>query len=162
MIGTAPAQNVVVQFVDATDGNVPIGSSQVISSIPDGGSGVATILFTPYSGGDHKIQVIVDPNNLIRELDENDNRAVATLSVRSEPIANLSVRSSSIGFDPAQIAPDVTAQIFATVRNEGGAAAGEVLVQFLDVTDDGSTPIGDTQTHRRHRRRQQRGCRSDL
>ena len=45
--GTAPAENVVVQFVDATGGNVPIGASQVISSIPDGGSGVATIAFTP-------------------------------------------------------------------------------------------------------------------
>ena len=26
------------------------------------------------------------------------------------------------------------------MRNTGGAAAGDVLVQFLDVTDDGSTP----------------------
>lgn len=144
--GTAPAENVVVQFVDASgNGSTPIGASQVISRIPEGGSGVARIPFVSMRGGDRKVQVIVDPNNLILEADENDNRAVGTVTVRSLPIANLSISSSAIGFDPVRITPDASAEVYATVRNDGGAAAREVVVQFLDVTEDGALPIGESQ-----------------
>ena len=36
-----------------------------------------------------------------------------------------------------------SATIYATVINDGGAAVGETTVHIFDVTDGGSTPIGD-------------------
>ncbi|MCC6167020.1 MAG: S8 family serine peptidase [Caldilineaceae bacterium] len=146
--GNAEAANVVVQFVDATDnGAIPIAANQVISSIPPGGAAVAQIVY-PTEGrfGDHKVQVIVDPNNLVVESDENDNRAMATLTVQKPAAANLVIRSAQIGFDPPEAGTEGTVTVFATVLNDGDAPAGQVLVQFLDVTDGGSTPIGEMQT----------------
>ena len=93
-----------------------------------------------------KVQVIVDPNNLILERDENDNKAAGTLTIAYPPVANLVLRSTAIGFDPAEAGNEDTVVIYATVLNDGDMGVGEVIVQFLDVTDDGSTPIGEPQT----------------
>ena len=146
--GASDAENVVVQFVDATgNGSTPIGASQVVTSIPAGGSGVTQISYnTTGRFGERKIQVIVDPNNLIAELDKNDNRAVGTIVVQSPPVANLVMTSSAIGFNPSDPNADDTVEIYATVRNDGTAAASEVVVNFLDITAGGAVPLGEIQT----------------
>jgi subtilase family serine protease len=146
--GAADAHNVVVQFVDATDSPpTPIAASQVISTIPAGGAAATSIVYdTRGRFGSRKVQVIVDPNNLIVERDENDNRAAGTLDLQSPPIANLVLRSTAIGFDPAEAGLEGTVIVYATVMNDGDAGVGEVIVQFLDTTDGGSTPIGEMQT----------------
>lgn len=145
--GNAPAENVVVQFVDATrNGGVPIAANQVISSIPAGGAGTIQIAYdTTDRFGERKIQVIVDPNNLVVEQDENDNRAVASLEVAMPPEANLAISATNIGFDPSVIGQEGTATVYATIRNTGDVPVGEVQVRFLDVTDGGSTPVGEVQ-----------------
>ncbi len=146
--GTGPAENVVVQFVDATTSEgVPIAANQVISTIPPGGAESVSILYdTSGRFGELDVQVIVDPNNLVVEQDENDNRAVTSFDVTTSPIVNLIIRSTQIGFDPSEIGMEGTATLYATVSNGGSARVGEVLVRFLDVTDGGSTPIGEPQT----------------
>jgi subtilase family serine protease/subtilisin family serine protease len=146
--GSGPAENVVVQFVDATNNSgAPIAANQVISSIPAGSAGSAQIIFDTSGYSDEvDVQVVVDPNNLIVEQDENDNRANGSIDVATPAIANLVIRSTQIGFDPGEIGLEGTATIYATVLNDGGAAVGEVVVHFLDVTDGGSTPISEPQT----------------
>ena len=144
--GSSPAHNVVVQFVDPAT-NAPIAANQVISSIEAGGAGSAQIVYdTQGRFGERDVQVVVDPNNLIIEQNENDNRAAASFRVAVPPIPNLVIRATQIGFDPSEIGLEGSATIYATVINDGGAAVGEVVVHFLDVTDGGSTPIGDPQT----------------
>jgi subtilase family serine protease/subtilisin family serine protease len=147
-LGRAPAENVVVQFVDATNnGGVPIGANQVISAIDPGSAATVQMVYlTRGRYGERKIQVIVDPNNLVVEQDENDNRAVASFEVGLPAEANLAISSSNIGFDPAVIGQEGTATVFATIRNNGGLAVGEVQVRFMDVTDGGSVPVGEVQT----------------
>ena len=146
--GGDDATDVAVQFFDATgNSSMPIGETQVISTIPAGASGVAQIAYnTAGRTGERKIQVVADPNNLLRESDENDNRAVATLVVQPPPIANLVIRATGIGFDPSEVTNQSTVEIYATVRNAGTAAARSVVVQFLDVTGGGSNLIGEPQT----------------
>ena len=146
--GAADAENVVVQFVDATgSAPIPIAASQVVERIPAGGAAAASIVYdTSGRFGSRKVQVIVDPNNLIVERDENDNKAAGTLTIQSPPTANLVLRTTSIGFDPAEVGGEGSVLVFATVINDGDAGVGEVSVQFLDITDGGSTPIGETQT----------------
>ncbi len=146
--GAADAENVVVQFVDATDSTpMPIAAGQLIDRIPAGGAATASILYdTRGRFGSRKVQVIVDPNNLILERDENDNKAAGTLTIAYPPVANLVLRSTAIGFDPPEAGSEGTVVVYATVLNDGDMGVGEVVVQFLDVTDGGSTPIGEPQT----------------
>lgn len=144
--GSGPAENVVVQFVDPNTG-APIAANQVISDVPAGGAGVVQIAYdTQGRFGERDVQVIADPNNLIVEQNENDNRASASFRVAIPPIPNLVVRSTQIGFDPSAIGLEGSVTIYATVINAGGAPVGEVTVHIFDVTDGGSTPIGDPQT----------------
>lgn len=144
--GNGPAENVVVQFVDPTSG-APIAANQVISSIAAGGAGSVQVAYdTRGRFGDRDVQVVVDPNNLVVEQDENDNRASASFRVAIPPVPNLVMRATQIGFDPGEIGLEGTATIYATVINDGGAAVGEVVVHFMDVTDGGSIPIGDPQS----------------
>lgn len=145
--GAAPADYVTVQFVDATgDSDTPISASEVISRIEPGASGVVSVRYnTQGRPGERKIQIVIDPNNLVPEADENDNRAVGTLTVQGTALPNLALKSDAIGFDPAELGGEATVAIYATVRNNGGAAAGDVRVQFLDITDGGSTPVDEPQ-----------------
>ncbi|RLT43111.1 MAG: hypothetical protein DWI57_04865, partial [Chloroflexi bacterium] len=82
--GTAPAEAVVVQFLDVTEKDArPIGANQTIESIPAGGSGTAQVVYEtasvcspPAAGGggggscERKIEVVADRNNLIAESNE--------------------------------------------------------------------------------------------
>src|SRR5690606_27730063 len=114
---------------------------------PAGGAGSAQIAYDTRSRfGERDVQVVVDPNNLIVEQNENDNRAAASFRVATPPIPNLVIRATQIGFDPGEIGMEGSATIYATVINGGGAAVGEVVVHILDVRDGGATPIGDPQT----------------
>jgi subtilase family serine protease len=144
--GGVAADNVVVQFVDPASG-APLAANQVITTIAAGGAGTVQMLYdTRGRFGERDVQVVVDPNNLLVEQNENDNRASASFRVAIPPIPNLVIRSTQIGFDPSEIGLEGSATIYATVINDGGAPVGEVLVHIFDVTDGGSTPIGDPQT----------------
>jgi subtilase family serine protease/subtilisin family serine protease len=146
--GTAPASNIVVQFVDISTGRpLPIGEEQLIDAIAVGGSGVAQVTM-PTAGrlGDYQIRVSVDPNNLIAESDETDNKNTATLTVQSPPVANLMVQPSNLGFSPPVPTFGDAVSVTATILNNGVLAAQDVLVQFVDVTGGGFVPVGAKQT----------------
>ena len=147
-LGSVVAENVVVQFVDASNnGNSPITANQVISAIAPGGAASVQIAYgTRGRFGERRIQVVVDPNNLLVEQDENNNRALASFRVQTPAAANLVMRATQIGFDPGAVGAEGTVNVYATVRNDGGVAVGEVSVTFLDVTDGGAVPIGAPQT----------------
>lgn len=146
--GHARAASVTVQFVDVTTTGTsrPIGQPQTITLIPAGGSGVAQVTYdTAGLSGDRRIQVLVDPNNFIREVRETDNSVQKTLTLVSAPLPNLVMTAGNIGFSSeAPIAGDPVT-IVATVLNDGGAPVSEVTVQFLDATEARAVPIGEPQ-----------------
>ncbi|MCL4834692.1 MAG: S8 family serine peptidase [Caldilineaceae bacterium] len=155
--GTAPAEGVVVQFLDVTDKDAqPIGSNQTIESIPAGGSGTAQVVYEtanicslPTMGGggggcERKIEVVADRNNLIAESNEKDNSAQAKFTVGVAALPNLVIKSDNIGFNPDLPASGDQVTIVATVLNDGGADAGEVIVSFVE-GGTGGLPIGQPQ-----------------
>lgn len=153
--GATDAERVVVQFADITNGRaMPIGAQQVIDLIPAGSSGVAEVIFdssllpsTPASSsGERRIRVEVDPNNFIRELDEIDNKDTATLMIEPPPAPNLVVQASNIGFAPPTPRNGDAVSVTVTILNAGLVDAGQILVQFVDVTEGNMIPVGEKQT----------------
>jgi uncharacterized repeat protein (TIGR01451 family) len=138
--GTAPAEGVVVQFLDVTDKDAqPIDSNQTISS-------TAQVVYeTAGKTGERKIEVVADRNNLIAESNEGDNSAQAKFTVGEAALPNLVIKSDNIGFNPDVPASGDQVTIVATILNDGGADAGEVIVQFVEGGTGGS-PIGQPQT----------------
>lgn len=150
--GTAPAENVSVQFVDITGGSEPrlLGSEQRIAEIGVGSSGTAAVTFTVPPSADRnvsnrKLQVLVDASNRIIELNENDNTAIRLLKLKSVPAPNLVVLAANIGFDPVSPHLGDTVTIQAVIRNDGQVDVEDVGVQFEDVSEGWPIPIGETQ-----------------
>jgi subtilase family serine protease/subtilisin family serine protease len=146
--GNSEVQDVQVQFLNANASPAaPIAALQVIPAIAPGSSGVASIRFdTSNRSGDQKIQVQVDPHNLIAESSERDNSATATLSVEHRPAPNLVVVAENIGFSATEVAAGTPVTIYATILNTGSARAENVNVQFVDVTSASVRPVGEQQT----------------
>ncbi|RME63485.1 MAG: hypothetical protein D6790_04615, partial [Caldilineae bacterium] len=145
--GDADAEQVVVQFVDATDKDapIPIGTNQLIDLIPAGGSATAQVVYdTTDRAGDRTVKITVDPNNLISEADETDNAVQAKLAVEPAPRPNLTIQSDNVGFEPATPNPGDQVIIRATILNTGSADAKEVAVQFVEGGVNGA-PIGTPQ-----------------
>ncbi|MFZ1755762.1 MAG: CARDB domain-containing protein [Caldilineaceae bacterium] len=148
--GTAPASGVVVQFLDVTDKDAqPIGTSQTIETIPAGGSGTAQVVYETGDKaggktGERKIEVVADRNNLIAETKENDNSAQAKFTIGVAALPNLVIKSDNIGFSPDVPASGDQVTIVATILNDGGADAGEVIVSFVE-GGTGGAPIGQPQ-----------------
>ena len=145
--GDTEVQDVQVQFLDANQKPAaPIAKQQIIPSIAPGSSGVAFIRFdTSGRTGDQKIQVQVDPHNLIVESKETDNSATATLSVAHGPAPNLMVVADNIGFSVSEPDAGADVTVYATILNTGSDIAENVTVQFVDVTGGRVRPIGEQQ-----------------
>jgi subtilase family serine protease len=146
--GNVDAEGVMVQFVDVTDGGVtPVGEQQVIATVPAGGSARVEVGY-PTDGllGERSIQVVVDPNNFVLESNEDDNEATRSLQIAAPAAPNLTILAHNITFEPPTPGQGDVVTITALVLNNGAAAATRILVQFIDVTNGGSTPIGVEQT----------------
>jgi uncharacterized repeat protein (TIGR01451 family) len=149
--GQRNANRVEVQVQDVTNGSpTPIGDIQIIGGISSGGSGVAQVTYdTTGKEGDRKIQVVVDPANLIAETNEEDNQVEATLTVgppaEEEPglLPNLVMTSSSVIISPTQPMPGELVTMTINVRNGGTADANAVVVRVMDVTDSEPVQVGD-------------------
>src|SRR5262249_25103532 len=83
-VGPTLAQNVPVRLYDGDpqNGGVAIGATQTIPSIqPAGGKASAQFAWTATAGA-HALHAIVDPGNVVPELDETNNHAFTTLAVQ--------------------------------------------------------------------------------
>ncbi len=143
--GATDAANVLVQFVDVTNGAfTPIGAEQTIAAIAPGQSAAAQTMYdTSDKAGARRILVLIDSNNLVPESDETDNEAQTTLRVASAALANLTVGESDIGFSPLQPVDGDEVRLTVTVHNRGDVAAENVLVQILDASEGESLPVGE-------------------
>ena len=113
-----------------------------------GASGTASVSYdTTDKTGERSIRVIVDPDNAIPESDETDNAAIATLSVTAALVGgsrpNLVVRTSDLFVDAVRPQEGEALTVAAVVHNEGSVDVEGVRVQFRDVTEEGSVPIGE-------------------
>ena len=142
--GSAPARDVDVQFMDATERPaVPIGAAQSISLIPSGGSAAVGVVYdTTDKEGQRRIEVTADPGNFIEESSESDNKASKSVSVLERAAPNLIVQPRNVGFNPAAPTEGDRVLVRAIVLNDGAEDATDVVVQFLDVTEAGVEPIG--------------------
>jgi subtilase family serine protease len=143
--GQRNASRVEVQVMDVSNGTpVPVGDFQIIGGISSGGSGVVQVTYdTTGKQGDRKLQVMVDPANLIAETNEEDNQTEATLTVKEpsdEPslLPNLVMTSSSVIVTPTLVMPGDIVTMTIYVHNGGGAPASGVTVRVMDVT---GTPV---------------------
>jgi subtilase family serine protease len=143
--GKADASSVSVAFFDDTGGSpTPIGTTQVIDEIPANESGTASVVYdTTGKAGERVIRVVVDPDNAIKESNEEDNEASSKLTV-GEGSASASAGPNLV-VQPEQILvraeEDNTMILSVTVINTGDAPASPVAVTFARVVDGRWEPL---------------------
>jgi hypothetical protein len=92
-IGDAGATDVAVRF--EVDGE-PLGDVQSIATIEAGSSDTASVVWsTRQLNGEHTITVTADPDGAITELDEANNVAERTVTVRGNKVQNGSFEEAS-------------------------------------------------------------------
>ncbi|MHA1290436.1 MAG: CARDB domain-containing protein, partial [Candidatus Thorarchaeota archaeon] len=92
--------------------------------------------------GTHEIYVVVDPDHILAETNEQNNQAYKVINV-SEVFfkPDLSINTSDITLTPSDPIEGEEVVIEAAVHNRGGGVADDVLVQFLD----GNSQFGEDQ-----------------
>ncbi|MDQ3822368.1 MAG: immune inhibitor A [Actinomycetota bacterium] len=98
-VGSVAASNVGVRF--AVDGR-QVGADQAIASIPAGGTGKASAVWSlkDVPNGEHTITVTADPAGQIAEDSETNNTGTAKATVQGNKLKNGSFESSSSGSSP--------------------------------------------------------------
>ena len=130
--GLEDATGVVVRFYsgDPASGGLQIGADQIIPSIARGSSSQASIT-TNFSGSGAKtIFAVVDPDNLISEIVENDNKTSARLWVATGP--DLAVLSEDLKPYTHVPAAETAFSFEYTVRNLGETEASQFSVALYD------------------------------
>lgn len=139
--GETGANNISVDLYDGDPaaGGRLIGNA-TFPAISGGGSAVFN-LTTNFAAGDHELYVIADKTNLIHESNEANNIAIVGLTVGNGWL-DLTVKSEEMTFTPPLPKEGDMIDITADIRNEGEAAADNVLVRFyLEDPDAGGTQI---------------------
>jgi subtilase family serine protease len=124
-IGTEPASSV---FVTILCNNNPIGN-MTVSVIAGGGYGDVSIGWMATPPGWNKINVTVDPTDVIIELNENNNIALRDLYVWP---ALPDLTPTRIWFSDSSPLVGQTLTVYADVWNIGGIAADNFVVSFYD------------------------------
>ncbi len=117
-----------------------IGSA-FVPNVPAGGTAQASIQWNTLGfTGAVPVRVVVDPYNRVPELDETNNVATATLTIRTRP--DLSIPAITLS-DAAPVAgKPVTVTV--TLRNNGETAAGtQTTTLYNGNPDAGGTAIGN-------------------
>ena len=127
-------------------GSVPVGTEQLLDAIPAGGSGTVQVSYTDTGEvGSRQIRVVVDPNNVITEMDERDNRATRTLNISPPQLPDLTADEADMEFDPPAPVEGEEKTISGKITNRGNTTADGFVVRFMDVTDRVPEPIGGPQ-----------------
>lgn len=80
-IGTLSASNITVEFLDY---GTSLGET-VIGELDPNGTALASLTVQQLSSGNHLIQVLIDPANLIQESNKNNNEASQIVQIGSTP-----------------------------------------------------------------------------
>jgi uncharacterized protein (TIGR03790 family) len=88
-IGMLASSATVVRFQDGLPPSPQIGSDQALDPIPADSSQNVSVSWTASPPGDHEICVIVDPDNLVAEIDKTNNIACIKVSVASSYTVHL-------------------------------------------------------------------------
>ncbi len=148
-MGDAPARNVPVDIVDtmpASFGVAPVNLTRLdgeplrnISLMP--GEVVSVLAqWTPSRSGPHNVTAILDPQDVIVESNEDDNRETVTAVLDAARFPDLRVSVDVSNTEP-QVGDEV--HLNATITNRGNARATGVQVSFrVGVADllDGTPP----------------------
>jgi len=127
-IGELEASDVVVKLFD---NDTEIGSVR-IPSIPSNSYKTASISWTAFPEGLHKITVIIDPDNTIAESNKFNNKATRYINVYLpyEPPSELYIYSEDIVFSNTNPDWGENVIIYATIHNNGPAPAQNFNVTF--------------------------------
>ena len=127
-IGVVTAYDIVVRFKDNTTGWYV---DYLIESIAPGSQvNVSVNWAADYPLGDHTLSVMVDPLNLIPELNEGNNYNSTVVTVLGVP--DMAIQTADITVNPASPIRDKNASITANVRNIGDDATSSFNVSFYD------------------------------
>lgn len=145
--GLATAKGVTVRFLV---NGIEIGDAPSADVTQGGSQNFAYPYRFDYSG-QVSITAVVDPDNLVSEMDENDNAYSAIFSIAGRPSLVIEYLFVLVGGAPSEsVNVNQTAEIRATIRNNGDGIASSVSVQFrteagIIGTDTISTiPIGES------------------
>ncbi|HWR58661.1 MAG TPA: CARDB domain-containing protein, partial [Thermodesulfovibrionales bacterium] len=128
--GTMNAYNVQVKYY-IDDPQNPFHIATETIDIPAGSTITnQTIWRANKDGVNLPVTVLVDPFDNFTETSEDNNKAVAYLTVNGSTLPNLSVSYEGIVIMPSPAAEGGNATISVSVRNEGISAASDVKVDF--------------------------------
>ena len=135
--GGAPSGPTAVRFYDLLANPPNVGTDQPVPSLPAGGTATASVPWTAAPSGVHPLCVLVDPLDLVAEMEEGDNTACVQARVLTPP----DLEPTAIAFTPAPpLAYGSTARGDVTVSNLGGEAAGSFEVLLFDDTNGNRLP----------------------
>ncbi len=143
--GELPAVDVAVHFYDGDPGagGVQIDATQVITRIEAGEGKRVEVTWHPVTTGMHEVYVVVDPDDVIEELDETNNVYSQSFKVR---VKRVELSPSGIWVNPSPPPAECDNRLSAWVHNQGELPALHVAVDFYDGDPGaGGVQIGTTQ-----------------
>jgi len=124
--GTRDMQNVPVAFYDGDpgQGGVLIGQTIIPNILASGDAQTQVQWNTLGKSGLHYIHVLVDSQNLLREVNESNNSALVAVEVTAPVKPDLAITASDITFSSLNPNEGESLTINATVHSLGTAASG--------------------------------------
>jgi len=136
-IGPMPSTASVVRFHDGTPPGGQIGTDQPLAPLAAGGFATFSVFWTASARGMHTFWVVADPNNIITELNEGNNRASKQALVTN--MADL--RISRIAVEPASPLMEGTLSwVNVTPANYGDTGSGTFDLTVFDDVDGDQIP----------------------
>ena len=144
-LGKSTGSNIEVGFYDGDpdDGGQLLSLAIINGLNKEENMTVVTQWNTVGKSGTHSIYVKVDPENVIREINEDNNKAHKFINIIGlQP--DLTISINDIVFSNLSPAANEEITITATIHNIGNADANNILVQFYDGDpDNGGILIGE-------------------
>lgn len=141
--GTMNAYNVQIRhFIDDPGAPLDIGTATV--NIPAGATITNELIWKPNKVGiDLPLIVFADPLNTFAEMSEENNKAVANLTVNGSTEPNLTISHKDIVITPSPASQSGNANISVLVKNEGFSVATNIPVNFYNgVPGNGGILLG--------------------
>jgi len=122
-IGNVKASGIIVKI----EVNGITIQTQTVDDLEAGSSRTLTFSWTPTAAGDYTLKATVDPENLIKELNENNNVISTTVTVKPKELPDLTVQFQEI---PEKFEVNKEYEIKVLVKNIGTAAADTFNVEL--------------------------------